>query len=63
MITPVLCSTTDTMCALRESWMRAARITFPDPANEERAVSVEAALPEDFARTLKQLAKVRAPRR
>ena len=43
--------------------LHAARITFPDPANEERAVSVEAPLPEDFARTLKQLAKVRAPRR
>jgi 23S rRNA-/tRNA-specific pseudouridylate synthase len=43
--------------------LHAARISFPAPADEGRIVTVEAPLPEDFARTLKQLAKVRAPRR
>jgi len=43
--------------------LHAARITFPDPADEAHTVSVEAPLPEDLARTLKQLAKVRVPRR
>jgi 23S rRNA pseudouridine1911/1915/1917 synthase len=42
--------------------LHAAAIEFPAPSAGGRMVRVEAPLPEDLARLLKQLAKVRAPR-
>lgn len=43
--------------------LHAWRIHFPIPESEEREAEVEAPLPADYERALKQLAKVRAPRR
>ncbi len=43
--------------------LHAWRIRFPLPGAGERDVRVEAPLPADFERALKQLAKVRPPRR
>jgi RluA family pseudouridine synthase len=43
--------------------LHASQITFPVVGESERSVSVDAPLPRDFARVLKQLAKVRPPKR
>jgi 23S rRNA-/tRNA-specific pseudouridylate synthase len=42
--------------------LHAARIEFPCVDDPSRTIAVEAPIPRDFARVLKQLAKVRPPR-
>ena len=43
--------------------LHALEIEFPLPSDPGRSVRVQSPVPRDFARTLKQLGKVRPPRR